>query len=90
KMAHSLKPLLQIGKNGVTPGLIAAVDKTLADHELIKVKFLDYKNAKKELSTLLAEKTGSHLVDLIGNTAILYRPSTKPKKKKPTNRRRRK
>ena len=37
KEAHALKPVIMIGKNGVTPGLTAAVDAALTDHELIKV-----------------------------------------------------
>ena len=39
KEAHTLKPVIMVGKNGITPKLTAAVDAALADHELIKVKF---------------------------------------------------
>ena len=45
KEAHTLKPVVMIGKNGVTPELKAAVDAALADHELIKIKFLDFKSS---------------------------------------------
>ena len=71
--AHTLKPLIQIGKNGATPAAIANIDKALTDHELIKIKYLNHKDEKKHLTELITTKTGSHLIDLIGNTAILYR-----------------
>jgi RNA-binding protein YhbY len=38
------------------------------------VKFDDFKDQKKELAPLLAEKTSSHLIHLVGNVAVLYRP----------------
>lgn len=75
KLAHDLKPILHVGKNGVSSNLIAAIDKTLMNHELIKVKFLDHKSERKELSMAIAEKTGSELLRVIGNTAIFYKES---------------
>jgi RNA-binding protein len=75
EQVHSLKPLVQVGKNGVTEELIKTIDKALEDHELIKVKFLNYKTEKNELSRTIAQRTQSTLIDLIGNTAILYRKS---------------
>ena len=71
--AHPLKPLVQIGRNGLTPAAIANIDQALADHTLIKVKFNDHKRQKKELSQEIADKTNADVVDLIGNTLILHR-----------------
>ncbi len=81
-IAHRLKPLVQVGKSGVTESLILAVDRALSDHELIKVRFREYKESRKELSEILAERTGSEIVDIIGNVAILYRQSPDPEKRK--------
>jgi RNA-binding protein len=72
-MAHGLRPLVQIGKNGVTEGVIGAIDRALADNELIKVRFQDYKAEKDELSDKIASETRSKVVDIIGHTLILYR-----------------
>lgn len=83
-IAHQLKPLVQVGKSGVTESLIGAVDRALADHELIKVRFREYKESRRELSESLAERTGSELVDVIGNVVILYRRSPDPSKRKIT------
>ena len=71
--AHPLKPLVQIGRNGLTPAALANIDKALTDHTLIKVKFNDHKQHKKQLSTTIADKTKADIVDLIGNTLILHR-----------------
>ena len=73
KEAHTLKPIIMIGKNGVTPKLTAAVDAALTDHELIKVKFLDFKEDRRALSSSLADSVKAEVVSVIGNIAILYR-----------------
>jgi RNA-binding protein len=46
----------------------------LAQHELVKIKFSDFKEQKKELAPLLAEKTSSHLIMRVGNVMVLHRP----------------
>ena len=72
--AQRLKAILKIGKDGISPQFLAALDDALKHHELVKVKFDDFKDQKKELSPRLAEKSGSHLVTRVGNVAVLYRP----------------
>ena len=72
-LAHGLRPVVQVGKNGITPDLIRAVDEALEAHELIKVKFVDFKEDRKVLSEEIGEKTSSEPVGLIGNVAIFYR-----------------
>jgi RNA-binding protein len=81
KLAHNLRPLIQIGKNGVTPGTISNIDKALKDHELIKIKYLEHKSEKKTLTIQIIEETGSDLINQIGNTITLYRESPDPEKK---------
>jgi len=71
--AHDLDPVVHIGKYGVTPESLANIDKALTDHQLIKVKFLGFKERRRELSDEIAGATGSTLIDVIGNVAILYR-----------------
>ncbi|MCE5210345.1 MAG: ribosome assembly RNA-binding protein YhbY [Deltaproteobacteria bacterium] len=80
--AHHLKPLVIIGAKGVTQTLIASVDLALKDHELIKVKFGEFKESKKEISEEIAQTTKSELVGLIGNIAIFYRQNPAPEKRK--------
>ena len=80
--AHHLKPLVLIGTKGVTDQLIGSVDLALTDHELIKVKFGEFKEAKKEISAEIAEATKSEVVGLIGNIAIFYRQHPQSEKRK--------
>jgi RNA-binding protein len=79
--AQRLKATLKIGKEGLSPQFLAALDEALSHHELVKVKFDDFKEQKKELAPQLAEKSGSHLVTRVGNVAVLYRPKPEQDKK---------
>ena len=80
--AHHLKPLVMIGTKGVTEQLLGSVDLALKDHELIKVKFGEFKEAKKEIATEIAKTTKSEVIGLIGNVAILYRQHPQSEKRK--------
>jgi len=74
--AHDLKALLQIGNKGVTPAFIAELDGVLEQHELVKVKVAgEDREARDAMIDDLAEKTDAALVQRIGHTAVLYRPS---------------
>jgi RNA-binding protein len=83
-LAHGLKPVVQIGKEGCTEGVIRAVDDGLRRHELIKIKFTDFKDQKEGLTREIEIKTGSERVGIIGHRVILYRPQTDPEKRKIT------
>ena len=72
-MAHHLNPVIQIGQKGLSESLVKAFEKAIDDHELIKVKFVDFKESKRELAENLGRDTGSCLVEIIGNVAIFYR-----------------
>ena len=72
--AQRLKATLKLGKAGLSPEFLAALEQELQRHELVKVKFDAFKEQKKELSPQLAEKTASHLVMRVGNVVVLFRP----------------
>ena len=72
--AQRMKATLKIGREGLSPQFLAALDEALNHHELVKVKFDEFKEQKKELAPQLAEKSGSHLVTRVGNVVVLYRP----------------
>lgn len=74
--AHHLKPVVLLGAKGLTEAVIAETDIALASHELIKVKISGAeKEDKLQMATELCEKLQAELVQLIGNTAIIYRKS---------------
>lgn len=72
--AQRLKATLRVGKDGISERFLAALDEALKHHELLKVQFDSFKEEKKELTPLLAEKSGSHLITRVGNVVVLYRP----------------
>lgn len=79
KNAQPLSPLVQVGGAGVTEEQIKQISRLLGEHELIKIKFNEFKDEKRELSAEIAQKTEATLVRLIGNVLILYRPAEEVK-----------
>ena len=76
--AQLMKPQLKVGHDGLSAQFLAALDELLKHHELVKVKFTDFKDQKKELAPQLAEKTGSELIMRVGNVAVLFRARPEP------------
>jgi len=84
--AHPLKPLVLIGGRGYTEAVVEALDAALLKHELVKIKFNDDKTKefKAKTTAALEKATRSHVVGVIGHTAIYYRPHPEPEKRKIT------
>ncbi|KTD42596.1 ribosome assembly RNA-binding protein YhbY [Legionella parisiensis] len=72
--AHHLKPVVLLGAKGLTEAVIAETDIALLAHELIKVKI---NGAEKEDRLIMAAELCEHLhaelVQMIGNTVVMYR-----------------
>lgn len=71
--AQRLQPILKIGKAGLTDAFYAALETVLHQHELVKLKFDDFKEQKKELVPQLIERSGAQLVQRVGNVAVLFK-----------------
>jgi RNA-binding protein len=82
--AHKLKPVVMVGQKGLTEELVAAAESALATHELIKIKFNEFKekDQKKEICSALASATHSETAGMVGHTAVLYRAQADPEKRK--------
>ena len=81
-LAMTMDPIFQIGKNSMTPELTNAVDEALAARELIKISVLqNCLEDPKEMAQVLAERTHSQVVQVIGKKIVLYREGKKEKKK---------
>jgi RNA-binding protein len=80
-LGHHLDPVVQVGKDGITDALIAAIREALTAHELIKVKVLSEAPVdRKDAGPELAAKTGATLAQILGRTLLLYkRHPSKPK-----------
>ena len=73
KQAHDLSPVVIIGSNGATEGVIKMINESLNHHELIKVKFNEFKDEKHEITDAIVAQLDATLIRIIGNNAILYR-----------------
>lgn len=82
-LAMNIDPTHQIGKEGVTPELTAAVKEALDARELVKVSILqNCTEDRRELANTLAARTTSQLVQVIGRKIVLYRPAADKDKRK--------
>ena len=74
-LGHPLKPIIQIGKDGVSKEFITNLDDCLEHHELIKIKVLENApDEKGELATQIEKKTKGCVAQIIGKTILFYRP----------------
>ena len=71
--AHGLKPVVQLGKQGLSEAVIQQVDAALDNHELIKVQAVGDKEEKQEIGSRLEKELRAEAVGLIGHILILYR-----------------
>ncbi len=80
-LAMKLDPIFNVGKSSITPELTTGIDEALEARELIKISVL--KNClddPKEIAQVLAERTHSELVQVIGKKIVLFRQSKEKKK----------
>ncbi|QQK75794.1 ribosome assembly RNA-binding protein YhbY [Salicibibacter cibarius] len=74
--AQALKPIFQVGKNGVNPNLVTQVRDALEARELVKITILqNCPEDKKQVAQKLSERSESTLVQVIGFTIILFKPA---------------
>lgn len=76
-LAHGLDPVVQVGAKGLTDPVLDELERALEAHELIKVRFLEPEEKKRQAREI-AESLGAHLAGLIGHVGILYRPHPDP------------
>ncbi|MDG1815952.1 MAG: ribosome assembly RNA-binding protein YhbY [Glaciecola sp.] len=79
-LAHSLKPVVLLGNNGLTEAVVAEIDYALNHHELIKVKIpTDDRENKELIVDAICRETQSTKVQVIGKTLVIYRQSPEQK-----------
>ncbi len=71
--AQELSPIVNVGKDGLTDGVVDFLDLSLKAHELVKVKFQSSKDQIKEISRELEKRTDSTLVSTTGFTSVFFR-----------------
>ena len=84
--AHSLKPVVLLGSNGLTEGVVMEIQSALEIHELIKVKVpTDDRETKALIFEAIVRETGATKLQTIGHTIVLYRQSPDKKIQLPRN-----
>lgn len=77
-LANSLEPIFQVGKSSLTPEFTEAISEAFNTRELLKIAVL--KNCIDdpiEIAAVVAERTHSQVVQVIGKKIILYKPDKK-------------
>jgi RNA-binding protein len=72
--AQKLEPIVKLGHSGMSPVFLASLDAALQQHELVKMKFTDFKEERKTLAPQIATETRSEIVMQVGNVAVFFRP----------------
>lgn len=76
KLAQTITPIFQVGKNGVTDALVEDLNNALEARELIKISLLNtLPDSKENIAREIEEKTSSQIVQIVGNKLTLYKKS---------------
>ncbi len=74
-LGHPMKPILQIGKDGLSEEFLSNLEESLDHHELLKIKVRDSAPSdKKGLAMEIERATGGVIAQIIGKTLLFYRP----------------
>jgi RNA-binding protein len=78
--AHHMDPIFQVGKGGVNDNMVKQISDALEAREIFKISVLqNCEEDKTVVAEELAERTGAELVQIIGNTIVLYKESVENK-----------
>jgi len=77
KRAHFLKPAVMVGKEGADSRIEKALDEALNKHELVKVRFQNFKEECRPIAEELSDKVKAQLVTVTGHVAIIFRQNEK-------------
>ena len=73
--AHALEPRVQVGQAGLSDAVVKEIDRALTAHELIKVKILAERDARREIADAISTRTDSAQVHSVGKVVVLWRPN---------------
>jgi len=80
-LAVSIQPTVMIGKEGASEAVIRALQAEFKHRELVKLRFQDSKDERKEIAHDISERVHCDLVRVIGNVAVFYLRSSDPEKR---------
>jgi RNA-binding protein len=80
-LAHGLRPLVQVGKDGLSDTVLAAIDAALEAHELVKVQIAAERDERRAMTETMAAKLECECVGQIGRMTILFRQQADPERR---------
>jgi RNA-binding protein len=80
-LAHGYRPVVQVGKGGLTDPVLASIDEALAARELIKVQIFTAREERQEIASAIEERLACECVGSIGRMAIFYRQQPDPEQR---------
>ncbi|MBT5330259.1 MAG: YhbY family RNA-binding protein [Porticoccaceae bacterium] len=81
-IGHGLKPVVMVGQKGISETLLAETDRSLSDHELIKVKLASTdRDMRRQQTEEICDKCKAELIQSVGKMALIYRKNTRPNPK---------
>jgi len=80
-LAHSYKPAVYIGKEGLSDSVARSIDLAIEANELIKIKISADRDTRAEIIPVIEERTECECVGAVGHMAILYRRNPDPEKR---------
>jgi RNA-binding protein len=81
-IGHSLKPVVMVGQKGISDTLLAETDRSLNDHELIKIKLASTdRQLRQEQIEAICESCKAELVQSVGKMALVFRKNSRPNPK---------
>jgi RNA-binding protein len=79
RIGHALNPVVMLGNNGLSEGVLEECSRALGDHELIKIKvFGEDRQERAALIQGLCDATGAQLVQQVGKMALIFKKASKP------------
>lgn len=81
-LAHSYKPMVQIGKEGLSENVFGAIDTALEARELIKVKIAAERENRERFARAIESQLDCECVGAVGRMAIFYREQPDPERRK--------
>lgn len=82
--AHALKPVVLVGNAGLTPAVLAEIERSLKSHDLLKIRvMMDDREAREAMLQEICSAVNAGAVQHIGKILVIYRPLEKPISKAP-------
>ena len=79
QIGHHLNPIVTVAGNGLSESVVNELQRAIADHELIKVKYaINDRELRNQIVQQSCEQCGAQVVQTIGKVALLYRANPKP------------